>query len=104
MDVRAKNWVCPFCLQRNPLPENYREIAENLMPPELTPQFTTVEDTIQRRASVPPVLLFVVDTCVDEEDLGALKESLVMALRCVEGDGCGRSLMADVSRAFACTA
>lgn len=29
---------------------------------------------------MPPVFLFVVDTCVDEEELSALKESITMSL------------------------
>ena len=34
----------------------------------------------QRQQSAPLVYLFVVDTCLDEEDLNALKESLQMSL------------------------
>merc|ERR1712142_921670 len=30
--------------------------------------------------TLPPVFLYVVDTCMDEEELGALKESLQMSL------------------------
>ena len=29
---------------------------------------------------MPPIFLLVVDTCVDEDELGALKESLQMSL------------------------
>ena len=29
---------------------------------------------------MPPIFLIVVDTCMDEEELGALKESLQMSL------------------------
>jgi len=29
---------------------------------------------------MPPVFLFVVDTCMDDEELGALKDSLQMSL------------------------
>jgi protein transport protein SEC23 len=34
----------------------------------------------QRQATVPPVFLYVMDLCMDDEDLQALKESLVMSL------------------------
>lgn len=34
----------------------------------------------QRQATVPPVFLYVMDLCLDDEDLAALKESLVMSL------------------------
>ena len=35
---------------------------------------------IFRAPNTPPIYLFVVDTCMDEEELGALKESLQMSL------------------------
>jgi protein transport protein SEC23 len=31
-------------------------------------------------ANIPPIFLFVVDTCLDEEDLQALKDALVVSL------------------------
>jgi protein transport protein SEC23 len=45
-------------------------------PAELIPQFSTIEYTITRVPIMPPIFLFVVDTCMDEEELSALKESL----------------------------
>uniref|UniRef100_A0A8C9XQT5 Protein transport protein SEC23 n=1 Tax=Sander lucioperca TaxID=283035 RepID=A0A8C9XQT5_SANLU len=51
VDFRAKIWACNFCFQRNP------------------------------RGPTPPLIfLYVVDTCLEEEDLQALKESLQMSL------------------------
>ena len=43
-------------------------------------QFSTLEYTITRAPSLPPIFLLCVDTCMDEEELGALKESLQMSL------------------------
>ncbi|KAG8037119.1 hypothetical protein G9C98_004441 [Cotesia typhae] len=51
VDYRAKLWGCNFCFQRNP-----------------------------RAQCLPPIFLLVVDTCMDEEELGALKDSLQMSL------------------------
>uniref|UniRef100_A0A665T8M4 Protein transport protein SEC23 n=1 Tax=Echeneis naucrates TaxID=173247 RepID=A0A665T8M4_ECHNA len=51
VDFRAKIWACNFCFQRNP-----------------------------RGPSAPLIFLYVVDTCLEEEDLQALKESLQMSL------------------------
>uniref|UniRef100_A0A7N6AMN0 Protein transport protein SEC23 n=1 Tax=Anabas testudineus TaxID=64144 RepID=A0A7N6AMN0_ANATE len=51
VDFRAKIWACNFCFQRNP-----------------------------RGAPAPLIFLYVVDTCLEEEDLQALKESLQMSL------------------------
>ncbi|KHJ88031.1 Sec23/Sec24 zinc finger, partial [Oesophagostomum dentatum] len=47
VDFRAKSWVCPFCNQRNPFPAHYAAIAEDNRPPELYPQFTTIEYTLK---------------------------------------------------------
>jgi protein transport protein SEC23 len=47
-----------------------------LQPAELIPQFSTLEYTITRIPPMPPIFLFCVDTCVDEDELSALKESL----------------------------
>uniref|UniRef100_A0A8C7ZMR4 Protein transport protein SEC23 n=1 Tax=Oryzias sinensis TaxID=183150 RepID=A0A8C7ZMR4_9TELE len=51
VDFRAKVWACNFCFQRNP-----------------------------RGPQTPLIFLYVVDTCLEEEDLQALKGSLQMSL------------------------
>ena len=58
----------------------YAAISEHNQPAELIPQFSTLEYTIMRAQSLPPLFLYVVDTCMDEEELSALKESLQMSL------------------------
>lgn len=80
VDYRAKLWVCNFCFQRNPFPPQYAAISEQHQPAELIPGFSTIEYTITRAPCLPPVFLFVVDTCMDEEELEALKDSLQMSL------------------------
>ena len=50
------------------------------MPAELHSQFSTIEYTLTRSQTLPPIFLMVVDTCVDEDELVALKESLQMSL------------------------
>lgn len=80
VDYRAKLWVCNFCFQRNPFPPQYAAISEQHQPAELIPSFSTIEYTIPRAPYMPPVFLFLVDTCMEEEELGALKDSLTMAL------------------------
>ncbi|WRT66838.1 protein transporter SEC23 [Kwoniella shivajii] len=81
VDVRGKMWICPFCLQRNPFPQHYhQDLSPNNLPPELLPKFTTIEYTLSRPAQIPPVFLYVVDTCVDEDELKALRETLVVSL------------------------
>jgi len=80
VDFRAKLWVCNFCFNRNTFPPQYAAISEQNQPAELIPMFSTLEYTITRAPVVPPVFLMVVDTCMDDEELKALKESLQMSL------------------------
>uniref|UniRef100_A0A915KNH3 Protein transport protein SEC23 n=1 Tax=Romanomermis culicivorax TaxID=13658 RepID=A0A915KNH3_ROMCU len=78
VDFRTKTWGCPFCFQRNPFPANYAMISEENLPPELI--FPTLEYTLTRATTMPPIFLFVVDTCVTKEELTSLKESLQTSL------------------------
>ncbi|CAD7093485.1 unnamed protein product [Hermetia illucens] len=80
VDYRAKLWVCNFCFQRNPFPAQYAAISEQHQPAELIPGFSTIEYIITRAPCMPPVFLFLVDTCMDDEELTALKDSLQMSL------------------------
>lgn len=80
VDYRAKLWVCNFCFQRNQFPAHYAAISEQHQPAELIPQFSTIEYTLTRQKATSPVYLFLIDTCMDEDDLQALKESVQMSL------------------------
>ncbi|XP_050407148.1 protein transport protein Sec23B [Patella vulgata] len=80
IDYRARMWACNFCYQRNPFPPQYAAISEQHQPAEIIPQFSTLEYTITRASCSPPIFLIVLDTCMEEEDLQALKESLQMSL------------------------
>uniref|UniRef100_A0A8C7C964 Protein transport protein SEC23 n=1 Tax=Oncorhynchus kisutch TaxID=8019 RepID=A0A8C7C964_ONCKI len=80
VDYRAKIWACNFCFQRNPFPPSYAGISDVNQPAELMPQFSTIEYIVQRGPPNPLIFLYVVDTCLEEEDLQALKESLQMSL------------------------
>jgi protein transport protein SEC23 len=81
VDVRSKLWVCPFCLHRNQFPPQYNDISETNLPAELIPDFTTIEYNLSSRpALAPPIFLYVIDTCLDDKNLSALKDSLLMSL------------------------
>ncbi|KAJ6000421.1 hypothetical protein N7481_000830 [Penicillium waksmanii] len=49
-------------------------------PPELHPQSTTIEYQLARPAPAPPIFVYVVDTCQEDDSLQAVKDSLVMSL------------------------
>lgn len=80
VDFRGKAWICNFCFQRNAFPPHYAGISEQQQPAEIIPQFSTIEYTLQKQVAGPLIYLLVIDTCLDEEDLTALKESLQMSL------------------------
>uniref|UniRef100_A0A3B3ZK59 Protein transport protein SEC23 n=1 Tax=Periophthalmus magnuspinnatus TaxID=409849 RepID=A0A3B3ZK59_9GOBI len=80
VDYRAKLWACNFCYQRNQFPPSYAGISEVNQPAELLPQFSTIEYVVQRGPPMPLLFLYVVDTCIEDDDLQALKESLQMSL------------------------
>mmetsp|Transcript_13493 Transcript_13493/g.13562 ORF Transcript_13493/g.13562 Transcript_13493/m.13562 type:complete len:771 (+) Transcript_13493:121-2433(+) len=88
VDYRTKLWTCPFCMARNHFPPHYAEnISETNLPAELIPQFTTVEYELQQVQPIgPPVFLFVVDTCVDEEELANLRDALQQTLNLLPED------------------
>ncbi|OAY65983.1 Protein transport protein SEC23 [Ananas comosus] len=82
VDYIAKIWICPFCFQRNHFPQNYSSISEDNLPAELFPQYSTIEyeSNPETGPTVPPVFLFVVDTCMIEEEIGFLKSALAQAV------------------------
>lgn len=80
LDVRSKVWICPFCLSRNPLPAHYQDISQNSLPHELLPTSSTTEYVLSRPVQTPPIFLFVIDLCQDDENLQALKDSLIVCL------------------------
>ncbi|CAN6562392.1 unnamed protein product [Malus baccata var. baccata] len=81
VDYAAKIWICPFCFTRNHFPPHYASISDENLPAELFPQYTTIEyDSSLEKPTSPPVFIFVVDTCMIEEELSFLKSALSQAL------------------------
>lgn len=81
VDFQAKLWTCPFCLSRNHFPAHYQGISEASVPAELFPQCSTIEYNLPRPGAVsPPAYVFVVDTCVAEDELAACTTAIQQAL------------------------
>ncbi|KAK7387601.1 hypothetical protein VNO78_28514 [Psophocarpus tetragonolobus] len=82
VDFTAKIWICPFCYQRNHFPPHYHAISETNFPGELYPQYTTVEYLLPPSNSInpSPVFLFLLDTCLIEEEIQYLKSALRRAI------------------------
>ena len=62
------------------MPPHYKDIGPTQWPLELSPAYSTIEYKLARPAPSPPIFLFVVDTCQEEDSLKALKDSLIMSL------------------------
>ncbi|CEP24753.1 unnamed protein product [Cyberlindnera jadinii] len=80
LDLRSRMWMCPCCGNRNQLPNHYSTITPDNLPLELQQENATMEYILSRPVQQPPIFLFVVDLCQDEDNLEALKETLVIAL------------------------
>ncbi|KCV72632.1 hypothetical protein H696_00217 [Fonticula alba] len=80
VDFKHKIWQCPFCSNRNQFPPHYKDLSETNMLAELLPQYTTIEYTLSRPVLNHPVFLYVVDTCIEPDELQALRASLVASL------------------------
>ncbi|XP_076897681.1 protein transport protein SEC23 E-like [Bidens hawaiensis] len=91
VDFQALIWICPFCFQRNHFPPHYHGISETNLPAELYPNYTTIEYAINNinngnsngnygMGLGNSVYVFVIDTCMIEEELGYAKSALQQAL------------------------
>lgn len=78
IDLRSNSWTCPICNTRNHLPAHYANMSQENMPAELSS--TTIEYITNRPVQIPPIFFFVVDITAEEENLQALKESIVTSL------------------------
>ncbi|CAI9777007.1 unnamed protein product [Fraxinus pennsylvanica] len=82
--------MCPFCYQRNHFPQHYQSISQTNLPAELYPNFPSIEYTIPSYPQNPqnfnlsttvcPIYLFVLDTCLLEEELEFAKSALKRAI------------------------
>jgi len=84
VDFMSRMWVCPLCMSRNQFPSHYAGISEQNLPGELFPQYCTIEYQLPRQAMAPPpCYVFVVDTCVAEDEIEAARSAIQQALSLV---------------------
>lgn len=85
IDIGTNFWVCRMCGQRNR--STYTDVTPDNLPLELQPGNTTVEYILQKRATAPPIFVFVVDTChPDRDNFQTLKDSLLVSLSLLPAD------------------
>lgn len=80
VDFRGKIWTCALCFTRNQLPPHYSDISPSQLPPELMQEFLSIEYILPKPPTAQPVFLYVVDTCLREEDLNSLRDSIIVSL------------------------
>jgi len=83
VDFGNKMWVCPLCQTVNKFPMSYMGISEQQQPAELYPQCSTVEYCLTKPFAPPPVFLYVIDTCLPEDELTLMKDSIQMSLNLI---------------------
>ena len=76
--VNHEAWLCCFCEKWSRIPAQYLN-----MPPNdwLEEQFRTVEYALTSQPPKPPIFLYVVDTCMDQTELTALKQALQLSVQ-----------------------
>ena len=79
LQSQQKGWICNFCNQRNQLPQQYQHIVN---PQHIRELIRNTVDYVQLNQTNPhpPVFLYVVDSCVEEEEFNALKASITSSL------------------------
>ncbi|KAL9655272.1 hypothetical protein ABK040_009046 [Willaertia magna] len=85
VEYRTKTWTCPLCFDTNSFPPSYSGITEQTPPAELHPSFTTIEYKLISKQSLapPPVFLLLIDTCLLEEEMRALKDTILQSLNLI---------------------
>lgn len=83
VDYKAKFWNCWNCQTRNMFPPHYAEhISENNLPPELVPDYTTIEYDLAESVDTQ-IFLYIVDTALPAEELSELKDSIQQSLNLI---------------------
>lgn len=80
LDYSIKVWTCRLCLHRNPLPPGYADSGPQNLPLEVLETNSTIEYMSNRASFTPPIFVFVIDLCLDQENLQALKEAILISL------------------------
>lgn len=83
VDFMNKMWICPLCQTVNKFPMSYMGISEQQQPAELYPQCSTVEYCLTKPLAPPPVFLYVIDTCLPEDEMALMKDSIQMSLNLI---------------------
>ncbi|OAF64892.1 hypothetical protein A3Q56_07394 [Intoshia linei] len=81
VDFRSKAWQCNLCSNRNDFPPHYSDISEQNLPSEMHESYSTIEYTTTNSPLCYPILYFLIDTCLVEEEMTSLKKSIVKIIQ-----------------------
>lgn len=77
VNFKLKSWECSICNVKNNFNSLYASnISETVLPTELQSGYNTVEYRLNKKESNWPIFLFVIDTCLPDDELIALKENI----------------------------
>mgnify|MGYP000862435623 FL=1 len=89
IDFTSKNWTCVFCSTRNIFPKEYaNQISEKNLPAELFRECSTMEYVLSTQPRPAPAFLFLIDLCVSNEELQAIKDSMLECIQLMPSDFC----------------
>ncbi|CAD8135653.1 unnamed protein product [Paramecium pentaurelia] len=87
IDFRNKQWTCVFCTSKNMFPKHYADhITETQLPAELKKTSTTIEYILANQQAAPTTFLYIIDTCIPQEDLQAIRDSIQQSLSIIPPD------------------
>ncbi|XP_053990610.1 uncharacterized protein LOC128882855 [Hylaeus volcanicus] len=87
IDYRVKSWTCPFSGTRNNFPPKYADHISERPPPEML--YPTVDYILPLQISghiSPPSFVFLIDTCLYQEELDTLKDTLQQTINFIPQD------------------
>lgn len=76
LETVQQMWECVMCGNRNPFPHSFSHVSSDNLPCELQADFPTIEYMAPQDPNYSPSILFVVDTCLIEEELTGLCSSI----------------------------
>lgn len=82
-DLNTQSWTCCFCFMRNALPPQYH----HQLPFSTNQDCVNVEYNLPIVSNVtPPIYIFVVDTCLDHENIESLTSTLQNSISALPPD------------------
>jgi len=86
VNFQFKWWNCNLCGSRNSLPRRYLNVTNETRPNELLQEGSTIDYIDYHNSTGPPVFIYCIDTAISEEELDAIKSSVITSLKSLPRD------------------